>query len=182
MAFCHLHLHTEYSLLDGMCQIDKLFNKCKKLGQTACAITDHGVMYGAIKFYNAAKKAGLKPIIGIETYLAPRKLNQKDGNKDRKPSHLTLLAKTNQGYRNLMKLTSIGHLDGFYYKPRIDKITLYITKKICSKTERVDPSKLLGMFNMFIESFRDITSNKSLHKVQSNNSSACDDLFDKFIW
>lgn len=124
MAFCHLHVHTEYSLLDGMCQISKLFDKCKKLGQTACAITDHGVMYGAVKFYNTAQKTGIKPIIGIEAYLAPRHLDQKDGNKDRKPSHITLLAKTNQGYRNLMKITSIAHLDGFYYKPRIDKITL----------------------------------------------------------
>lgn len=91
MSFTHLHLHTEYSLLDGACRIEKLVERVKELGQTAVAITDHGVMYGAVDFYKAAKKAGIKPIIGCEVYVAPRGRGDKDPQKDKRPYHLVLL-------------------------------------------------------------------------------------------
>ena len=118
--FVHLHLHTEYSLLDGACRIDRLFDRLKELGQSAVAITDHGVMYGCVDFYKAAKKAGIKPIIGCEVYVATRsrfdKVNRIDGYH-----HLVLLCKNEVGYKNLIKLVSKGFIDGFYNKPRIDK-------------------------------------------------------------
>ena len=117
--FTHLHLHTEYSLLDGACRIDRLFDYIKQLGQTAVAITDHGVMYGCVAFYDAAKAAGIKPIIGCEVYVATRtrfdKVNRIDGN-----NHLILLCKNETGYKNLIKMVSAGFLEGFYSKPRID--------------------------------------------------------------
>ena len=117
--FTHLHLHTEYSLLDGACRIDHLFDYIKQLGQTAVAITDHGVMYGCVAFYDAAKAAGIKPIIGCEVYVATRtrfdKVNRIDGN-----NHLILLCKNETGYKNLIKMVSAGFLEGFYSKPRID--------------------------------------------------------------
>ena len=118
--FVHLHLHTEYSLLDGACRIDRLFERVKELGQTAVAITDHGVMYGCVDFYKAAKKAGIKPIIGCEVYVATRtrfdKVNRMDGY-----NHLVLLCKNETGYKNLIKMVSRGFTEGFYNKPRIDK-------------------------------------------------------------
>ena len=118
--FTHLHVHTEYSLLDGACRIDKLFDRVKEMGQTAIAITDHGVMYGCVDFYKAAKKAGIKPIIGCEVYVATRsrfdKVNRIDGN-----NHLILLCKNETGYKNLIKMVSAGFIEGFYSKPRIDK-------------------------------------------------------------
>lgn len=118
--FTHLHVHTEYSLLDGACRIDRMFEHLKAMGQTACAITDHGVMYGCVAFFDAAKAAGIKPIIGCEVYVATRtrfdKVNRIDGN-----SHLILLCKNEVGYRNLIKMVSAGFLEGFYSKPRIDK-------------------------------------------------------------
>ena len=119
-TFTHLHVHTEYSLLDGACRIDKLFERVKELGQTSIAITDHGVMYGCVDFYKAAKKAGVKPIIGCEVYVATRsrfdKVNRIDGSH-----HLVLLCKNEQGYKNLIKLVSAGFIEGFYSKPRVDK-------------------------------------------------------------
>ena len=123
--FVHLHVHTEYSLLDGMCQIDKLLKKAHKLHMPALAITDHGNMYGAIEFYQKAQKAGIKPIIGMEAYVAPGSRTEKKarGVKDA-AYHLTLLAKDYQGYQNLIKLSTIGFLEGFYYKPRVDKESL----------------------------------------------------------
>ena len=118
--FVHLHVHTEYSLLDGACRIDRMFDRLKELGQTAIAITDHGVMYGCVDFYKAAKKAGVKPIIGCEVYVATRsrfdKVNRIDGS-----NHLVLLCKNETGYKNLIKLVSAGFIEGFYSKPRVDK-------------------------------------------------------------
>ncbi len=120
MGFAHLHLHTEYSLLDGCCRINRLFEAAKEKGQTAVAITDHGVMYGAIDFYKAAKKSGIKPIIGCEVYVAPKSRFDKQ-KTDGVYSHLVLLCKNNEGYQNLIKLVSLGFTDGFYSKPRIDR-------------------------------------------------------------
>ncbi|MBI2011874.1 DNA polymerase III subunit alpha [Candidatus Daviesbacteria bacterium] len=119
--FVHLHTHSEYSLLDGLCKIPKLVKKTKDLGMDALAITDHGAMYGAIEFYKACLENNIKPIIGAEVYVAPRSHKHKEGKADSEPYHLTLLAKNYQGYLNLMKLISISHLEGFYYKPRVDK-------------------------------------------------------------
>jgi len=124
MKFTHLHVHTHYSLLDGMIQIDALIERAKKLGMTGVAITDHGAMYGAIEFYKKATAAGIKPIIGMESYVAKRKLTDKEPRIDDTRYHLVLLAKNNEGYKNLIKLNSIAHLEGFYYKPRIDKEVL----------------------------------------------------------
>ncbi len=118
--FVHLHNHTHYSLLDGLAKIDELILAAKNDGAPAVAITDHGVMYGVIEFFQKCKKAGIKPIVGVEAYLAPGSRADKVSKDDEKNYHLLLLAKNNEGYRNLLKLTSIAHLEGFYYKPRID--------------------------------------------------------------
>ena len=120
MAFTHLHVHTEYSLLDGACRIDKLMARVKELGMDSIAITDHGVMFGAVRFYEEAKKAGIKPIIGCECYVARRGRTDKDPAKDRSSYHLVLLVKNDTGYRNLIKMVSLAYKEGFYYKPRID--------------------------------------------------------------
>jgi DNA polymerase-3 subunit alpha len=118
--FTHLHVHTEYSLLDGLCSIDQLISRTREMGMKSLAITDHGSMYGVINFYNAAKAAGIKPIIGCEVYVAQG--NHKTRNASEKnPYHLTLLAKNQVGYGNLIKLVTTAHLEGFYYKPRVDK-------------------------------------------------------------
>jgi len=122
--FVHLHTHTEYSLLDGLSKIPKLVKAAKDLGMDALAITDHGVMYGAIEFYKECISAGIKPIIGAELYIAPRSHKSKEGKADTEPFHLTILAKNQEGYLNLMKLISTSHLEGFYYKPRVDKTLL----------------------------------------------------------
>jgi len=118
--FTHLHVHTEYSLLDGMCRIPQLISRAKELGMDSLAITDHGVMYGAIEFYSAAKEAGIKPIIGTETYLAQNSRFSRDAS-DKNNYHLILLAKNRTGYHNLIQLVTKAHLEGFYYKPRVDK-------------------------------------------------------------
>ena len=118
--FVHLHIHSEFSLLDGANRIKDLPVRAKELGMKAIAITDHGVMYGAIDFYKACKKEGIKPIIGCEVYVAPRTRHDKEPNIDNRYNHLILLAKDNQGYKNLSKLVSIGFTEGYYYKPRID--------------------------------------------------------------
>ncbi|MDP2892719.1 MAG: DNA polymerase III subunit alpha [Bacillota bacterium] len=131
MSFAHLHVHTEYSLLDGAARISDLLSphgtvnvqgvigRCAELNMPALAITDHGVMYGVIEFYREAKRRGIKPIIGCEVYVAPHSMEEKQGG-DREYAHLILLAKDNTGYKNLMKLVSMGFIRGFYYKPRID--------------------------------------------------------------
>ena len=120
MAFVHLHVHTEYSLLDGACRIDKIAEKAKSLGQTALAVTDHGVMYGAVAFYKACLAAGIKPIIGCEVYVAPRNMSDKEHGRDNDYTHLVLLCKNETGYQNLCYLVSAAFTDGFYVKPRID--------------------------------------------------------------
>ena len=122
--FVHLHIHSEYSLLDGANRIKELPKVAKELGMDAIAITDHGVMYGAIEFYKACKEEGIKPIIGCEVYVAPRTRFDKEAGIDNKYNHLILLAKNNNGYKNLSKLVSIGFTEGYYYKPRIDLETL----------------------------------------------------------
>ena len=118
MAFAHLHLHTEYSLLDGACRIGPLMDRLKELGMDACAVTDHGALYGAVDFYKAAKKAGIHPVIGCEVYLCPDM--EEKNSQSREYSHLILLCENMQGYRNLMEISSQGFIRGFYYKPRVD--------------------------------------------------------------
>lgn len=120
MQFCHLHTHTEYSLLDGEASIKKLISRVKELGMESCAITDHGSMYGVVDFYREAKAQGIHPIIGCEVYVAPRSRFDKVHGIDNKTSHLILLAENQTGYKNLIKLVSSGYIEGFYYKPRID--------------------------------------------------------------
>src|SRR5215831_1506684 len=129
--FVHLHLHTEYSLLDGACRLDRLMDKAHELKFASLAITDHGVLYGAIDFYQAARDKGIKPIIGCEVYVAPgSRLEKKTSNGGRDVyNHLVLLAKDEIGYKNLIKLTTAAHLDGYYYKPRIDKELLAANKE-----------------------------------------------------
>ncbi len=122
--FTHLHVHSHYSLLDGLSKVEDLVKKAKEFGMTALALTDHGAMYGAIDFYKACKKADIKPIIGVEAYMANRTRFDRDPTVDNKRYHLTLLARNVQGYKNLMKMTSRAHIEGFYYKPRIDKALL----------------------------------------------------------
>src|SRR5689334_8328181 len=121
--FVHLHLHTEYSLLDGACRLDRLMEKAHELNFGSLAITDHGVLYGAIDFYQAAAGKGIKPIVGCEVYVAPgSRLDKKTTNGGRDVyHHLVLLAKDETGYANLIKLVTAAHLEGYYYKPRIDK-------------------------------------------------------------
>jgi DNA polymerase-3 subunit alpha len=124
MSFVHLHTHSEFSLLDGLGKTKELIARAKEMEQPALALTDHGAMHGMIQFYINARKAGIKPILGMEGYLSRRKLTDKDPLKDRDPFHILLLAKNYQGYRNLIQLSTISQLKGFYYKPRIDKEVL----------------------------------------------------------
>ncbi len=119
-SFVHLHVHTEYSLLDGASRVEKLILRVKELGMDSVAITDHGVMYGVVDFYKLAKKHGVKPIIGCEVYVAARTMRDRDPRLDNSQNHLVLLAKNEEGYRNLIKLVSMGFTEGFYYKPRVD--------------------------------------------------------------
>jgi DNA polymerase-3 subunit alpha len=120
MSFVHLHVHTEYSLLDGFSNIQKLVKRAAELEMPAIAITDHGTMFGVIEFYEAARKSGIKPIIGLEAYLAARRMHDRDVQQDKKSSHLLLLAENQTGYQNLLKIASAAQLNGFYYYPRID--------------------------------------------------------------
>jgi len=125
--FVHLHNHSEYSLLDGACKLDEMISRTRDLGMKAIALTDHGALFGAVEFYLAARRAGVKPIIGCEAYICPDRLDRATakGRWGEYASHLLLLAKNETGYRNLVKLSSIGYLDGFYYRPRIDPETLH---------------------------------------------------------
>jgi len=135
--FVHLHVHTEYSLLDGACRVGDLVAACRKLDMPAVAVTDHGNLFGAIDFYTAAQAAGVKPVVGCEVYMAPADRRDRDARGLREASyHLLLLAQNMAGYRNLMKLTTIGYLEGFYYKPRIDKEVLreFSAGLICTST------------------------------------------------
>lgn len=119
--FVHLHNHTQYSLLDGLTKIPALIDQVKEFGMNSVAMTDHGTLSGAVEFYTAANAAGVKPVIGIEAYVSPRKHTDKDASHDKKYFHLIILAMNNEGYQNLMKLSTIANLEGFYYKPRIDR-------------------------------------------------------------
>ncbi|MFN7161780.1 MAG: PHP domain-containing protein, partial [Fimbriimonadales bacterium] len=119
-GFVHLHLHTEFSLLDGATRIKDLVKRVADFEMPAVAISDHGVLFGAIDFYNACQSAGVKPIIGCEVYLAPRRMHDKT-KQDQNSYHLLLLAKDEIGYKNLIRLSTIANLEGFYYKPRVDK-------------------------------------------------------------
>ena len=125
--FVHLHVHSHYSLLDGACRIPDLVRRTKEMGMSSIAITDHGCMFGVIEFYNECKKQGIKPIIGMEAYMAPgdrRERSVPGGNSGEAAYHLLLLAENLEGYQNLLKLSSTSYRDGFYYKPRIDKESL----------------------------------------------------------
>lgn len=121
ITFIHLHTHSHYSLLDGLSKVDQMVRRAKELGMPAIGLTDHGAMYGAIDFYQSCTKAGIKPIIGIEAYVANRTRFDKEAGIDNKRYHLTLLAKNNDGYKNLVRLTTLANLEGYYYKPRMDK-------------------------------------------------------------
>ena len=121
MKFVHLHTHSHYSLLDGLPKIPELLDCVKELGMDSVALTDHGVLYGAVEFFKEAKARGIKPIIGAEVYVAFERLSDKRPNVDSKSYHMILLVKNETGYKNLVKLVTKAHLDGFYYKPRIDE-------------------------------------------------------------
>lgn len=121
MGFTHLHLHTEYSLLDGAARIEKVVSKAKEFGMTSLAITDHGTMYGVVDFWRECKKNAIHPVIGCEVYVAPRSRFSKEAGQDNRVTHLILLAKDNEGYKNLMKIVTSSFIEGFYYKPRVDK-------------------------------------------------------------
>ena len=132
--FVHLHTHSHYSLLDGLGKIPEIVSRVKELGMEALALTDHGAMYGVIEFYQECVKQGIKPIIGVETYIAPRRMTDKQPKIDSNPYHLILLAKNETGYKNLLYLVTQAHLVGHYYRPRIDKEILKNHAKglICS--------------------------------------------------
>ena len=169
MAFVHLHNHSEYSLLDGACRVDAMPARAAALGQSALAITDHGVMYGAVAFYKACKAAGVKPIIGCEVYVAPRARTDKEHGLDGEYTHLILLCKNETGYKNLCYLVSMGFVEGFYVKPRIDWPLLYahadglvclsgclagdISRKIVAGEYAAAKAKALELREMFGEDF-----------------------------
>ena len=119
--FCHLHLHSGYSLLDGSGKIKPLIKRAKELGMESIALTDHGVMYGCVDLYKEAKAEGIKPILGCEVYVVPKSRKIKSNDEDNKTYHLVLLVKNEKGYENLMKIVSVASIEGFYYKPRIDR-------------------------------------------------------------
>src|SRR5690242_6115650 len=119
--FVHLHVHSEFSLLDGLGRITDLVDSAAAQGFDSLALTDHGALYGAVAFYQAAKNHGIKPILGVETYVARRSMTEKEGKADAQPFHLILLAKDLTGYRNLCRLVTDAHVDGYYYRPRIDR-------------------------------------------------------------
>ena len=122
--FVHLHLHTEFSLLDGACRIDELLDEAARLKMPAIAVTEHGNLFSSVIFHDHARQRGVKPILGCEVYMAPGDRRTKSGNPGETANHLVLLAETNEGYHNLIKLVSAGYTEGFYYKPRIDKALL----------------------------------------------------------
>src|SRR6187399_705589 len=122
--FVHLHLHTEFSLLDGACRIGELLDRAAELKMPALAVTEHGNMFSAVIFHDEAKKRGVKPILGCEVYVAPGDRRDRSGTPGETANHLVLLSETNEGFHNLIKLVSAGYTEGFYYKPRIDKALL----------------------------------------------------------
>jgi len=175
--FVHLHLHTQYSLLDGAIRFDRLFNLAKQYRMNACAITDHGNMFGAVDFYFTAREAGIKPIIGCEAYIAPKsRFDQKRIKGEDNAYHIVLLAMNQEGYKNLLKLTSFGHLEGFYYVPRIDRELLrsysagLICLTACIKGEipnlilKDDEKALTGT----IEEYRELFGDRLFFELQDN--------------
>ena len=163
--FVHLHLHTQYSLLDGACILEPLFQKLKEHRMPACAITDHGNMFGAIEFYDLAMKNGIKPIIGSEVYIAPDSRFEKSSHGIQEASfHLILLAKNETGYKNLMKLVSAGFLEGFYYRPRIDKeiLSKYRDGLICTSACLKGEIPHLIMTNQLVQVKRVISDYKDI--------------------
>jgi DNA polymerase-3 subunit alpha len=130
MAFAHLHVHTEYSLLDGFSKIPQLIERAKQLEMPAMAITDHGALYGVIEFFNAAKEAGIHPVIGVEAYLASRGMLDRDPEADKKSFHMLLLAENMTGYQNLLKIASAAQLEGFYYFPKPRRGWIGITRSL----------------------------------------------------
>lgn len=194
--FVHLHVHTQYSLLDGAADITHLIRTAKDLDMPALAITDHGVMYGCLKFYQQASKHGIKPILGCEIYVAPRKISDKVTKLDDNPYHLVLLAENQEGYRNLLKLVSIAHIQGFYYKPRIDWDTLrqhargLIALSACMSGEipslilknRYPEARervflyqeILGPENFFMEiQYQQLADQRNLNKMLAKLASEC---------
>ena len=146
MAFTHLHVHTEYSLLDGSSKIKELAVRAKELGMDSMAITDHGAMYGVIDFYRAAREAGIKPILGCEVYVAPgSRFDRENVHGEDRYYHLVLLAENNEGYQNLMKIVSKGYVDGFYYKPRVD---MEVLKTYHKGIEEEDQFEILRDFGV----------------------------------
>ena len=133
MSFVHLHTHTEFSLLDGMSKVSEIGKYAKNMGMDALAITDHGSMFGVVKFAKEMKKAGIKPIIGCEVYTAERTMHDKEADKDRAIGHLVLLCKNETGYKNLIKIVSRAYTEGYYYKPRtdLDELEKYHEGLIC---------------------------------------------------
>lgn len=164
-SFVHLHCHSEYSLLDGLSRIDDLVGRAAELGQPAIALTDHGVMYGTMQFYRTARKAGVKPIIGVESYMAERGMEDRHPQKDKERYHLLLLAQNQTGYKNLLRLCSEAQLRGYYYKPRVDKETLaeYSEGLICTtgclaaevprKLQREQEQQALEDFRWYLDVF-----------------------------
>jgi DNA polymerase-3 subunit alpha len=174
--FVHLHTHTEYSLLDGASRIKEIVEAAKAAGQDALAITDHGSLYGAIPFYKAAREAGIKPIIGCETYVAQRSLNDKETRVDRDPHHLVLLAQDKTGYQNLMQMISTAHLEGYYFRPRVDKELLarhsegIIALSACLQGEvsqRVQAGDLDGATQV-AEEYREIFGDRYFLEIQNH--------------
>ena len=158
MSFTHLHVHTEYSLLDGASKIKELIKHTKELGMDSIAITDHGVMYGVIDFYKAAKAEGIKPIIGCEVYVAPGSRFDREISKgEDRYYHLVLLAENDIGYHNLVKIVSRGFTEGYYYKPRVDKELLkeyhegIIALSACLAGEAFSYQDIFGKDNFFLE-------------------------------
>ena len=152
--FVHLHLHSEYSLLDGACRIKELVLRVKELGQKAVAVTDHGNMFAAVEFYNECLAQGIKPIIGCEVYVAPRTRFDKLAKIDSSPYHLVLLCENNEGYQNLIKLVSSAYTEGFYSKPRVDIELLEKYHNVCRLVLRVRYPESLPMAIMRVRSRR----------------------------
>ncbi len=183
MQFTHLHCHSHFSLLDGLSKIEPLVERAKELGMDSLALTDHGVMYGAVEFYNKCKESGIKPIIGLEAYIAPRSMSDKSGKVDADYYHLTLLAQNDEGYKNLIQLTTLAHLEGFYYKPRID---LEILKKHsnglvclsgCQRGEiaRAAVNKTVDEAQKVLEKYLDIfTADRLFIELQRNSKNQAD--------
>jgi DNA polymerase-3 subunit alpha len=192
MKYTHLHVHSHYSLLDGLGKIDDLMDRAKELGMDSIALTDHGVMYGAVELFIKAKEKGIKPIIGCEMYITPNDLHSKNPTaEDRKRYHLILLVKNDEGYHNLMKLVSIAHLEGFYYKPRIDRTVLrqyakgLIGLSACAEGE-VPANIIMGNYDKARElalEYKDIFDEGSFflevqdHKKFANQKIANDGIF-----